>query len=306
LVAANKPLVVLFPIPHGAAFGVLDAPGATSKALLESALLALYAEKKVAAQQSFAPTLTRLALAAWSSGTDTLFKWVSVGNKSLDFVDELYVFDGKRGYPVDFEAWFNADPQRRRLRLVGSAYTEVAANQLAKRLSGPNVFVHPGDPKYWYQNADYHRSLRRATDPVPLRFRSAPSASALPADASTLTNLFVQSESVADRGAFVEAKITFFSPRFGVRTIGNVAHEEAAMFAVLEQLNLPPNSGNPIASAAEFAALTQWIDQQPGFSEPIRSFRHRHSWSVIGGLFNDKGRPFVGYFQLCLEGSGFV
>ena len=78
------------------------------------------------------------------------------------------------------------------------------------------------------------------------------------------------------------------------------------MFAVLEQLNSPPNSGNPIASAAEFAALTQWIDQQPGFSEPVRSFRHRHSWSVFGGVFNDKGRPFVGYFQLCLEGSGFV
>jgi hypothetical protein len=27
--------------------------------------------------------------------------------------------------------------------------------------------------------------------------------------------------------------------------------------------------------------------------------------AAFGGLFNNKGRPFVGFFQLCLEESGF-
>jgi hypothetical protein len=61
----------------------------------------------------------------------------------------------------------------------------------------------------------------------------------------------------------------------------------------------------PVVTLEDFTDVTSWIDQQPSFSEPVRSFRHRHSWSMFGGLFGDKGRPFVGYFQACLERSGF-
>jgi hypothetical protein len=295
---SGKPVVVLFPIPHGVDFGLLDQPSAGTKRVVESALRALFAERQIATGQSFAPRLKRLAIGGWSSGTDTLYRWVPL-SKRLDFVDEIYCFDGKGPFPVDFEAWFNAAQGRRRLCLIGSAYTEVPANQVKARLTHPNVFIQPGDPTFWYTNPGYLASLQPNRAPGPLRFRTSPQQPVLPSDASILTNLFVESETLTPRGTFVDRRIVFFSPGIGRRTVGNVGHEEAAVFASLELAR------GAIGNLDDFTAVTSWIDQQPSFSEPVRSFRHRHSWSMFGGLFGDKGRPFVGYFQACLERSGF-
>jgi hypothetical protein len=142
-------------------------------------------------------------------------------------------------------------------------------------------------------------SLKPNKAPSPLRFRTNPQQPPLPSDASGLINLFVESESLTSKGAFVDHRITFSSPGFGRRTVSNVGHEEAAVFACLELQR------GPIASVDDFNVVTSWVDTQPGFSEPVRAFRHRHSWSMFGGLYGDKGRPFVGYFQACLERSGF-
>jgi len=295
---SGKPVVVLFPIPHSVDFGILDQPSSGTKRVVESALRALFAERQIATGQSFSPNVKRLAIGGWSSGTDTLYRWVPVAKK-LDFVDEIYCFDGKGPFPVDFEAWFNVAPGRRRLCLIGSAYTEVPANQIKRRLSHPNVFIQPGDPTFWYTNPGYLASLKPNNAPAPLRFRANPQQPSLPSDASTLINLFVESETLTPKGAFVEHRITFSSPGFGRKTVSNVGHEEAAVFACLELQR------GKIASVDDFNLVTGWVDTQPSFSEPVRAFRHRHSWSMFGGLFGDKGRPFVGYFQACLERSGF-
>jgi hypothetical protein len=176
-------------------------------------------------------------------------------------------------------------------------------------LKHAHVFAHPGDPKYWYRNTDYHRSLKRPLDPQPLRFRTTPTEAPLPADASAESGIYAASETLRDHGTSVTPKLTLVWPGApGVapakKTIANLANEEAATFIVVEAMP-GITAGSPVRTIEEFAALASWADQQPDEGEPIRVFRHRHAWSVIGGVFNHKGRAFVGYFQLCLEESGF-
>ncbi len=189
--------MILFPIPHGTSFGTLNSPKPDHPELLRSALVALFAEGHLAQGKAFPPRLKRLAMGGWSSGTDTLFKWAKVNSKNpaTELVDELYMFDGKNGAKADLKAWFNHDPVRRRLRFIGTAYLEVAANQLKKRLQHPHVFVYPGDPKYWYDSADYKRALSTGSTP-PLDFRRSPQDPHLPNDASTLTNIFLKGEAL--------------------------------------------------------------------------------------------------------------
>ncbi len=81
-----------------------------------------------------------------------------------------------------------------------------------------------------------------------------------------------------------------------------MSKEEAALIAVREAPTATSTS-IPIATPAQFATITSWVDSQPNTGEPKRSFRHRHSWSVFGGV--RKNGVFVGYFQMCLEQSGF-
>jgi hypothetical protein len=315
LVDSKKSVLILFPVPHFARYGVLNNP---SKSLLESALRALAAEKHIAKNQKAVPpqppALKRLAAGGWSSGVNPLFKWGDPGNAATEVVDELYKFEGldaRQGIPIDAATWLKVKAGRR-LRVIGTAYTEVAANEVKRKLKlatvpNPNVFVHPGDPEFWYRDANYHRALQRSTDSAPLRFKSAKTGAATPAaDATKITGLLLQSETrkLSLNGTAVQSTLTLTS-KFGTRVIGSIAHEEAAMLASLDDLVVKSGVTLPVSNEPAFQRLTTQLDQIQGAGEPVTCFRHRHAWSVFGGLFNNKGRPFVGFFQLCLEESGF-
>ncbi len=314
LVDSKKSVLVLFPVPHFARYGVLNNP---SKSLLESALRALAAEKHIARNQKAVPpqppAIKRLAAGGWSSGANPLFKWGDPGNAATKVVDELYIFDGldaRQGIPIDAATWLKVKADRR-LRVIGTAYTEVAANEIKRKLQlatvpNPNVFVHPGDPEFWYKDANYHRALQLSTDSAPLRFKSsAPGTASPPADATKITGLLLESQTrkLILNGTAVKSTLTLTS-KFGTRSIASIAHEEAAMLASLGDA-VTFGVTLPVADGPNFQRLTNQLDRIDGISEPTTCFRHRHSWSVFGGLFNNKGRPFVGFFQLCLEESGF-
>jgi hypothetical protein len=301
---SGRSVIVLFPIPHAVDFGVLDRPSPATRRLLQSALICLYAEGHVTTGGSSAPFLHHLAVGGWSSGTDTLFRWVRPATPAgAGLVEEFWIFDGKHGFRADVRAWFNGNPSRR-LRLIGSAYTETASNGFVTLASSnPNVSVYPGDPKYWYRHADYASSLA-SPGTLPFRFRSSPTAASLGSrDASTRSNIYLRSEHLVDNGISVNQSIVLFSPHLGQQAIGFTSHEEAAAFVIYEALD-KFTGGGPVSTAAQFRAVATWVDQQAGASEPKHSFRHRHPWSVFGGLFNHNGRAFVGYLQLCLEQSG--
>ena len=136
----------------------------------------------------------------------------------------------------------------------------------------------------------------------PLRFRSSPQSPQESNDASDLSNIYVEREALVDNGISVEHSLTLFSPGLGRATLSNISHEEAATLIVLNFL-FRANRG-PVTSAAEFKEAVQSAISVSS-SEPQESFRHRHPWSVFGGFFNRAGKPFLGYFQICLEQSGF-
>ena len=53
-----------------------------------------------------------------------------------------------------------------------AGYPEIQKELRLKTVPNPNVFVHPGDPEYWYTDKDYLNSLLRIGDAEPATFRS--------------------------------------------------------------------------------------------------------------------------------------
>jgi hypothetical protein len=304
---SNRSVIVLFPIPHNVDFGVLDSPGDETPGILKSALVCLFCDGGVKTGTTDPPGIRQLAVGGWSSGTDTLFRWVTAANaKNTKLrVDEFWIFDGKLGMKADVRGWITADSSRR-LRLIGTAYTEVESNGL-KSAKGGSVLVRPGNPKYWYENQDYKGSLAPSGSTAPFRFRHKPTDPPLPfdQDASTRSNIYIEEPPIVDHGTSVDQAIFLTSPGLGRHQIAQMSNEEAATFVVYEALKRFTNNA-PVSTAGELASICSWIDRRKkpngkDEDEAKISFRHRHPWSTIGGDFN----PFIGYFQLCLRESEF-
>ncbi|MGE0325797.1 MAG: OmpA family protein [Polyangiaceae bacterium] len=334
---SGKKLVVMLPIPRGEGFSGFSSPKAEHEDVLRSAVVALFASRYISKSRGLSPQLSRVAIGAWSSGSTTLLEWAKVlpkrnqapsrneapGEKEPPreneptredepaepgkFVDEIYMFDGKDGQKIHVERvlkrWFEVDKDRRRLCLIGTAYFEDAAIALKSALTHSNVFVHPGDPKYFYDSPEYKRGLATGSAP-PLQFRAHPKDAPLPNDASTKTNIFIESESLhAGAGGRVVHTMKLFSPlpMPAKRTVGTISKEEAALIAAVELPQLT-NKLIPIVAGNQFTPVMDWLDQ-PGGTEASRARRHRHSWSTFGGT--TRNGAFVGFFRMCLERSGF-
>jgi hypothetical protein len=155
---SNKPVIVVFPLPHAHVFGRMGMLTSAALDLLRGLLTAAWAEDRVAKDSATAPTLNRLAIGGWSSGTDALKLWCLPS--TLIAVDEIYAFDGKPGnLPAiaDLKTWL-AGKKKRKLRMIATSYTEgaaISAKADAALKANPDVTVRPGDFMYWYTDADY-------------------------------------------------------------------------------------------------------------------------------------------------------
>jgi hypothetical protein len=178
------------------------------------------------------------------------------------------------------------------------------------------VFVEPGNPAFWHQDANYIASLTPVNQPSALRFRSNPAAPPLASDVSSRTNIFASNETtvVSPDGLSVTNSITFFSSQPGItpRAVPIISHEEAvvlmlagsgsrALISPFGAFVQTQDGFTKIVSKADVTKLIKKDGKLVPNPEPIHAFKHRHPWSVFGGVFNQAGRPFVGYFQLCLE-----
>jgi hypothetical protein len=64
--------------------------------------------------------------------------------------------------------------------------------------------------------------------------------------------------------------------------------------------------GLAVANQDDFDRVMKFLRETGESAEPVRVFKHRHAWCMIGGVTGFKGRSdFTGYLQVCLELSRF-
>lgn len=301
---SEKRLVVLFPIPHGHGFGALEIATPKHQGVLKSAFVALFAENRIAKKAKRVPPMKRLAIGGWSSGTDTLLKWAE-RPETTKFVDEIYMFDGKGKKDAKgiLKKWFEVDKEKRRVRLFGTAYSADQAVGMSRENNHPNISGFPDDPNYFYDSADYKRSLTTASEPPP-QFRRLPTDKPLGNDVSTTTNLYFKDERTEVIEGVPVHSIVLYAPGMKPKRILIISKEEAALLAAVEVPEIfKGRSPIPVKTEADYIKVMNWLNSQPGWGEPNRSLRHRHSWSMFGG--ERSNGAFVGFFLQCLQKSGF-
>src|SRR5262249_14827630 len=127
--------------------------------VFESLMTCLWGEDIVDGPGNAKPKYGRMAAGGFSSGTDTLVNWTQT-----PLLDEIYAFDGTaKSSPLyrNFQAWVKK-PNRpaagspsgkpysdRRLRMIGTAYTEVVSIHIAQDLEKEMFGRAPGAADTW-------------------------------------------------------------------------------------------------------------------------------------------------------------
>jgi hypothetical protein len=304
LAESGKPIVFVFPFPGGGMkgtdFGVVNFPN-DAASILASLLRALQAENLVASQVVFPARLQRLAIAGWSSGVVAALNWLFGDARGI--VDEAYLFDGLTPAANLLDAdptsskmssWFKK--KARKLRLMGTAYTEVQYNRIAKAIGSADATAHPNKTDYWYTDPFYKRALTLEGDPEVSFDRLGSPATT---KATLASNVFLISENVSTSGDTTTATLELGSPGLrswkSNRTVGPIGHTEAASIIAY----LLPGFVSGQNSFDDITSKLQPSDDPD--AEPSRILKLRHPWSCFGGT----GPPFKGYLQMCLEKSGF-
>ena len=296
--ASSKPVLLVLPFPHNTDFGDVHVPTNASE-ILGSLLLALFCDGLVAANRAELPWLGRLAVGGWSSGTETALAWCT-SSKGGDLVDELYMFDGcdrlHAGWPGGLsKEWLRAKSERR-VRLIGTGYSQAVYTQYAKLLNHPTVTAMPEQMDYWYTDEAYKRALSLVGEPTTMFSELQDTALTL---ATARSNIFQDSFILPKR----ELRLT--SPGCTSVVLMNVAPWEAAAEVAFNRYtgeftdDLFPVTNDPqLARVAGRIAVVS--DSR---TEKSRIPRLRHPWSVMGGQW--RNGQFVGYLQWCLENSDF-
>jgi hypothetical protein len=308
---------MFFPMPHVTSFGAITTSRLTRPAgnpsgvsILDHLLRSLWADGSLSPSASAAPTIKRLALGGFSLGGDIcLASW----NANLEQVDELYLFDPGKGIPASVAPWLTAKRDRR-LRMMGCAYSETNALGIAASLakSGATAAANwsnkPGDPLFWYGPA-YARAL---SDPsISNNIDSLDDAQSPPTTTATKkSNVFMTSFHTDNPGAakanvqlFLTAKWpgqTGAPPSSQATGIGNAEAAAYLRYRIIDEFN----AAHAVTSVAQFNTVCRHLQVNDFNEEQPRTAAVRHEWAVIGG--EERGQAFVGYLQLCLEGSGFV
>ena len=334
LTESKKAVILAMPFPKGTDLGVLNRPMASHSELLLSLARALQAEKHVASTTYTPAFFQRLAVGGFSSGTATLAKWcagLDSAGELAQLVKEVYFFDGRddtRAALVaggSVELWFKQGKDRK-LRLIGTAYTERESILLAARLgnstaldvvldarstaSPSNVCALPGRFGYFHTSSYYQAAFSLPSPSVLLRFRQrdpktgAPQIPTSPTpDMTARTRICIESERVATK--LNEGGVTLSFDDRGLRheqQLKFMSNVEAAALLHFQVMSFSP-VGSSLSNGTDFLTVMKQLPQSRDEHEKVRILKLRHPWSVFGGA--PRNGTFVGYLQYCLEESGF-
>jgi outer membrane protein OmpA-like peptidoglycan-associated protein len=320
---SGKKIVMCMPIPNVTNFGVVNSPAGLGSnrpsKLLKSLMLALFCDKSLQNQAETRPTkVGKLAIAGWSSGTDTVYNWCKSGAKDAKLVDELYLLDGKStaGSPIPWDSILKAWHQKkttRRIRNMATSYTLNYSMILKKHWKGESFYwSKPEDSHYWGSDPVYLKAL------IPLGNSSwkFSKKGEPPSNATSHTGIYLDSEHLdlksnnpVSSWVVIAADVTNANGKLITRKhkLGMFTHPEVA---VLTKAFVDPHKKRvkgkdikfpyrKITTEALFIELIQYFSEgRPGESSLV--FAHRHAWSPCA---TENGK---GLLQLALEDSQFL
>jgi len=299
LVASKKKVILLFPLPHGSDHGA--AAGPTAASLTRSAVIALWDSKKIGDGHAIRPG--RLALAGYSHGGKMAMTALGFATNH-DLIQEAYLFD-PASFPFlkgNLTTWYAKGGKTARLIAGGYQHGHMVA--LLPSLSAGTASVWAPSMDFWFTSAIYHGGLSRRGGPIE---KLTPAGTTPAADTpSARSGIFLESYKIDPKDPMGATKLVV-SAQFGkdkkTQTLTGVSHEEAA--AILYHTVIPKYGGGKPATAANFATLVGKITaNELHGGEPNRIGSIRHEWTVFGGM--EVGGSYIGYFQRCLENSGFT
>jgi hypothetical protein len=306
LVSSGKPLALLYPLPHTSSYGAL-ATGSLHK-LSAAAVTALWAEGHVGVGGK--ATLARFAVGGYSHGGKVA---LAAFNADSNLVDEVYLFDPASFASPPGKVWLGGTTGRR-LRMIGGGYQ--LANMLAheKALgSSPNATCWPPTADYWATNPFYQSGLsHKANTPELLDPVSAAGSATLDPDSpSGHTGFFLVSATPGNAPPdttqiHVRAVFASGSPATLDATISGLAHEEVAAILRVRAVDGVMGGSTKIDQTHFSAAVSAvTVNTDVGAHEPARIKATRHEWTAFGGMELVPGQGYRGFFQHCLENSGF-
>jgi hypothetical protein len=305
---ANKPVVLVHPVPHDTAFD--DAVGLHSLALLDAVIRTLWSDSHVGQSLASGVTLGKTAVGGFSFGGDELFVMFNQvvpppkdnpkakAVKNSDKIDELYLFDvnGFDAHTADVTAWFKTGGKK--LRMVGGMlHTSMLA--LAKTLGSPDATVKPDKADFWQTNDLYQ-------DAVNLD-EFSPSTAATPNAFSSKVRMFESTRTRGNTAVVLEGRDAK-GKSVGTGEILLCSTREAA--GMIEVIPLTPKKSVPKGCPISIIPVKTADDLTNNLNVARFTVKWvRHQWAVCGGDDStnrrDRGTGFKGYLQQCLEQSGF-
>jgi hypothetical protein len=268
--------------------------------LARSAVLALWDAKKIGDGHAIRPG--RLALGGYSHGGKMAMTALGFASNH-DAISEAFLFD-----PASFPAlkanlttWFAK--KGKTARLIAGGYQHRHMIALLPSLTGGTASVWAPSMDFWFTSAIYQRGLSRSVGPIE---QLTPTGTAPPADSpSARSGIFLESYKIDATDPLGKTTLEISAQpkaRKLKQKLSGVAHEEAA--AILYWTVIDKYGGGVPVTEANFATIVGKITaNETHGGEPNRIGSIRHEWTVFGGM--DVGGSYKGYFQRCLEESGF-
>jgi hypothetical protein len=291
------------------------------------------------------PAVGRVAAGGFSSGSEQLLH-LDNGWLSSPVVDEIYAFDGtqvSKAWLGRLTSWLAAK-KGRRARIIGTASFEVPGITLTQG-KGSSFTALPGDFGYWYHRKNKVRNAAGAivddetyfnahkptpSSPAPsLKSWDSTAPASSPPDVSDISNVFLASEVAPPQGStnvndYKAAKVELSLGRMSSdpkarngqkSSVSFMSAMEAASLLRFDQKGtvirgtleaVTGSATTPMSTIAQLHDAAALLTQDLSLSEKQTPFRHRHPWTIFGGVTGYKTPgELATYFMICLDQSAF-
>jgi hypothetical protein len=309
LVASNKPVLLVFPIPQGEATQTRRATDHGLVTVIQSLLTALFADGSIGMDQNATPTLDLLGVSGYSAGGTPA---ITAFKNNADSISELYLFDPTVALPVDtISKWFKQP--RRKLRMVGGSFLTPAAMNKIKQdlLADPKNAARAADVSFIPQSTDfydtpgntYHAYMFPPGTALQLLDQSGSNPSS---GLSYDTNIFVKNSKMGE----ITLEVPLSPP---LEKTLDKDRSQIEVAGIIQSFWLTFNKKGKITNKDDFNKLIEFFytEKTPNMS----STNLRHQWQVSGGIGNITRYPygpydparkaFEGHLLFCLKDSSF-